>query len=275
VLNKQRVAIYNKRRHILKLSENESGVFEKKDSEEHDNVPDENQETSLKQMIMSMVENEIEQVVLFHTSAEDETSWNIKEIYEVASTIFPIESADKLELNNIREQAGNKKADIQARSHIIDYLMSLVEKAYQAFEHKIADNNILRQIETAMLLRAYDTFWMNHLSNISHLRTGVGLVGYGQQDPLVVYKKRAYEEYQKTLHNIQQAVVYNIFKVGVANPQAMKQQEKKQVLSGAQKNMSDQPQVVAKRGEFKGEKVGRNDPCPCGSGKKFKKCCGS
>jgi len=119
---------------------------------------------------------------------------------------------------------------------------------------------------------------VDHLSAIDYLRTGIGLRGYGQHDPLVEYKKESYGMFQEFLHLIDRQVVYSIYKVGLATDIAlslMKQRGLK--LSAPAKSASDggeNPNLQLTPRTAEGDKVGRNDPCPCGSGKKYKKCCG-
>ncbi len=277
VINKHRQVIYSKRQEILEIAEN----FKT--------------DVVLKDKIFENIEAELEQVVLFHTSIDDESSWDIKEIYEVASTIFPIEEKDKIELQEIRKTAGSKAEDAQSRTKIIDYLVSLAHKAYEQLEKNINNSEVMKAIENGVLLRSIDQYWVQHLEAINHLRTGIGLRGYGQKDPLVEYKKEAYRLFNELLNLIQKQVVYSIFKVGLVQQMAPSVVQQAKNFSGAQKTMEKgqmpvalkkeesiygdqanrEQQVVKKRGEYQGEKVGRNDPCPCGSGKKFKKCHGA
>jgi preprotein translocase subunit SecA len=219
-------------------------------------------------------------VVIFHCAGDNENSWNIKEIYEVVATIFPIDAKDKIELQEIRKTAGNRAADAHARTKIINYLISLAHKAYDNVQTRINSPEVLKMIEKSVLLHAIDYFWIFHLEAINHLRTGIGLRGYAQQDPLVEYKKEAYHLFNELLNNIQKQVVYSIFKVGVVQDMAPGLIEQAKEFSGAAKEMNKgsvygdegnrTQQVVKKRSE-----VGRNEPCPCGSGKKYKKCCGA
>ena len=144
----------------------------------------------------------------------------------------------------------------------------------------------MRPIEKALYLHTIDTFWMNHLDDIDYLREGIGLRGYGQRDPLVEYKKEAYLLFQNLMGNIRVTVVNTIFKVGVAKAEPAPQ---KNLLEDAKyQGAQGQPaQFGAVKDAQSGKAapsggqtirnasdVGRNDPCPCGSGKKYKKCCG-
>jgi preprotein translocase subunit SecA len=262
VVNKHRQVIYSKRKEILEISDN----FKT--------------DVALRQRVMEMVEAEIEQVVIFHCTGDNEQAWNIKEIYEVATTIFPIDQKDRIELQEIRKTAGNRAADAHARTKIIDYLIVLANKAYDNLEQRINSPEMMKMIEKSVLLHAIDYFWIFHLEAINHLRTGIGLRGYAQQDPLVEYKKESYRLFNELIGNIQKQIVYSIFKVGMVQDIAPGLIEQAKEFSGAAKEMNKgsvygdegnrSQQVVAKRSE-----TGRNEPCPCGSGKKYKKCCGA
>lgn len=270
VMNKHREVIYKRRKEIL-ISKN------------------------LKEKVLQMVEDEIEQVVLFHTSAEDKKEWNLEEIYEVVNTIFPVPNELRIKIDNIKAKAQSKKEEAESRTKIVEYLKQLAERSYNELEKSInegLDNpEAMRQIEKMMMLRAIDTLWIGHLSAMDYLRTGIGLRGYGQRDPLVEYKKEGYRMFNELLALIQKQIVYSIYKVGLAKEQTpgVMQQRSDMTFSAPSKTMDSSRQqfggykqpdrrdgsVVAEKMKDKtGKKVGRNDPCPCGSGKKYKKCCG-
>ncbi|MBI2415747.1 MAG: preprotein translocase subunit SecA [Candidatus Kerfeldbacteria bacterium] len=246
VMNKHREVIYRKRNEILKS-------------------PPEDIST----LIMELVENEIEQIVSFHTNLENEHQWNIQEIYESIRSIFPVDEQVLADIKAKQQQAGNKLQDAQARTSLVEYLVRLATNRYQAMVAEVDNAEVVYKIEQGFYLRAIDTLWIEHLDQMSYLREGISLRGYGQRDPLVEYKKEAYSMFSELIANIQKQVVYSIFKMADAYslaPSEMKQV--KQELHGAKKTMgndqADSPNDLAK--------VGRNDPCPCGSGKKYKKC---
>ena len=126
------------------------------------------------------------------------------------------------------------------------------------------------------MIRSIDNLWVEHLVAIDYLRTGIGLRGYGQRDPLVEYKKETYGMFNQLLAGVQKEVVYSIFKVTAGlNLAPTIMANDKMVMKGAQKSSSDTPGAIkGKTRNEEGDKVGRNDPCTCGSGKKYKKCCG-
>lgn len=287
VINKHREVIYQRRNQILALSDAATSTA------------DGTSVSTIKNKIFELIEGEIEQVVSFHTATEDETTWNLDEIYEVIDTIFNVHLEQRVRLEDIREKAGDRQQDAAARTTLIQYLIKQAESAYVDLEQRIGDEKQMRLIEKAVYLRAIDSLWVEHLDIMASLRQGIGLRGYGQQDPLIEYKKEGYNLFNELINNIQKNVVYTIFKIG--NPQAVAQspmQTSQQQLTAPAKT-ADQPQASAYQdtslsasaaaqqsvgqtkqtvaGNLKtteGKKVGRNDPCPCGSGKKYKQCHG-
>jgi preprotein translocase subunit SecA len=268
VINKQRKAIYERRKQYLAIENMEDA------------------HAQYRPLILEMVQSEIESVVLFHTASEVEKDWDLKEVAQVAETIFQFEESDRKTLEDMRKQGGDAEHDAAARGHIIEYLMSLANKAYDNMEKAIPDQKLLVTIEKGMLLRSIDQYWVAHLDNMQHLRAGIGLRGYGQKDPLVEYKKEAFGLYNHLNEDIRHQVVYSIFKVHAAIQLAPSLMEANQVLQGAAKTSGDLDLLkranqglnaiaVSNRNEYQGQKVGRNDDCPCGSGKKFKKCHGA
>lgn len=258
VLNKHRDVIYKKRREVLE-SEN------------------------LKKIILDLVEQEIELVVSFHTNFEDKREWNIQEIFETMQTIFPFSPEEREKLLHFNKNGNSKLDDVLVKEEMIKFLMEKAGLEYEKLSGQILamsgnqeeGQKMMRSVEKSILLRAIDTLWVEHLVAIDYLRTGIGLRGYGQRDPLVEYKKETYRMFNELIAGIQKEVVYSFYKVGVGlqlAPSIMAND--KLIMKGAQKSAEDASVVVHKPRNEEGDKVGRNDPCPCGSGKKYKKCCG-
>lgn len=245
VINKHREVIYKKRWEVITASKND-----------------------LRTKILELIENEIEQVVSFHTNLDDENKWDIKEIYEVANSIFPVAPAVRKDLSEIKTIAGNKIQDAESRTYLIKYLTDLAVKRYQELTDKVEDKDVMYQMEKGLYLRAIDLLWMEHLDQMAYLREGIGLRGYGQRDPLVEYKREAYQMFSELMTNIQKQLVYNIFKIAEVRKMAPT------IMAQARKTFSSSAKEVNAAAVEKEKKVGRNDPCPCGSGKKYKKCCG-
>ncbi|NLZ74784.1 preprotein translocase subunit SecA [Candidatus Falkowbacteria bacterium] len=276
VINKHRLAIYRRRREILEITE---GVAE---------VTEGVEPKTLSMIITEMISSEITAVVHFHTAADDVKEWNIKEIAETMRTIWSPKEDLKIKLEELVADGANDK--VAAKEKMIEYLISAAKEVYATLPERFKAANIeFKEIEKGILIRAIDQLWVEHLETISYLRRGIGLRGYGQRDPLVEYKKEAWHLYQGLNQSINKNVVYSIFKTAealtIANNFGLnkfaQEPETKLEFSGAQKEMHKQAGerntldlVREKIKTEDGGKVGRNDPCPCGSGKKYKKCCG-
>jgi len=130
-----------------------------------------------------------------------------------------------------------------------------------------------RQLERIVMLQTVDSLWKDHLLSMDHLKEGIGLRGYAQQNPLIVYKKEGFELFQDMIERIKEETLGILFRVQLAEPEKIeeirKPQQQPMFFSGSEPEQAKKKPVVRSK-----KKVGRNDPCPCGSGKKFKKCCG-
>lgn len=277
VLNKHRETIYRRRRKVL-------------------------EEVGLKDEALEMIKKEIIDVVNGHTDAADESSWNTEEIYEVINTIFPVPPSTRIKMDAIAEEAGNNFEDFGARGKLIGYLYKLAVERYNYLEQELGndlnDEQAMRKMEKGIMLRSIDTLWIEHLEALNHTRSGIGLRSYGQRDPLVEYQKEAYRLFQDLLALIRKQFVYSIFKIGVAKDVALNQMQNQNLTfqAPAKTMQSGKSSIAAMSGgietpqakevaarqstiqndanHYQGQKVGRNDLCPCGSGKKFKKCHG-
>jgi len=152
----------------------------------------------------------------------------------------------------------------------------LVEKVHQAYADREQEigSETLRQLEKIILLHTIDTHWKDHLYSIDQLKEGIGLRGYGQQDPLREYKREGFEMFADMIERIKEDAVGQLFHIQVSREEEVAEldqqarQEQEFVLSHGGSEGGKRKPVVA------GKKIGRNEPCPCGSGKKYKKCCG-
>ena len=265
VINHHRTIIYKKRREIL----------------ENENIKNE---------IILLIEQEIESIVLMHTNGDPE-NWNYQEIAETVNAIHRNPAKD-FNIDDIR--------NLTNREDIIERIKLYFFDEYEAREKMVPDPELLRRIEKNIYLHVIDTLWMEHITNLNSLRENVSLRGYGQRDPLIEYKQEAFITFERLMANITSNVVNTLFKVDIERQVPVRviqadqptrimtnESDIKEVLSGheksggsnlmrsmmqaqAQKNAAT-PQAIDPR--FKN--VGRNDPCPCGSGKKFKKCHGA
>jgi preprotein translocase subunit SecA len=160
-------------------------------------------------------------------------------------------------------------ADVEMpREEIANLLKEKALAVYAEREQALGVDN-LREIERMIILRIVDEKWMDHLDAMDQLREGIGLRGYGQKNPVTEYKFEGYEMFQNMIDNIQEDVVRYLYRIRM--PQEAQPQQRTNVVENRYQDEEQQqkPQPVRKE-----EVVGRNDPCPCGSGKKYKKCCG-
>ncbi|NCO00056.1 preprotein translocase subunit SecA [Candidatus Falkowbacteria bacterium] len=299
VINKHRMAIYKLRREILETSEQDDTivlgqVVEEKAQEpvEKDKAIAENNtepaNRSLAEIVLDMVREEITNVVSFHSAADRPSDWNFKEIAETMRTIWT--TSPDLEVK-LKEFGESPKALEVIKKDIIDYLVTLAKEKYDTLSASFKAANLeFKEVEKGILIRSIDQLWVEHLETVDYLRRGIGLRGYGQRNPLVEYKKEAFRLYRELNGLIHKQVVYSIYKTGDALVMAKEQEIKsfaeapveKLNFSGAVKEMHKEAAgrntvdlVHEKVKDESGEKVGRNDPCPCGSGKKFKRCHGA
>ena len=269
VMNKQREIIYGRRRKILESAE------------------------GLKENIIGNIKHEVESLVSAYAPEGFEKIEYEKMILEFA-TIIPFDRDSQARIRKEIEKLND-------RLKIINRLEEIVDRTYQLREGQLSAD-IMRTAERFITLSTIDRLWMDHLDAIDDLREGIGLRGYGQLDPLVEYKKEAFDMFERLLGNIDYEVNRQIFRVQpFARPAAvvptnivegrqdvaadlMRQptQEPQTLGQTPEETPSEKPQpdsIMTKRGSVRfrpvvsGKKApGRNDPCPCGSGKKYKKC---
>ncbi len=155
-------------------------------------------------------------------------------------------------------------------------LQEIAEQAYAAQEETIGTEG-LRYLERVILLQIVDTHWKEHLLNLDHLKEGIGLRGYGQKNPLQEYKKEGFEMFSAMIETIREKTISTLFMIKIASEddvdrEALEKRKREQSeMRMSRGRDAEQAQQPLKR---EGEKIGRNSPCPCGSGKKYKKCCG-
>ncbi len=224
VVNKQREVIYNQRRQILS-------------------------EPTMRPTIMGMVADEIKNLVQQFAGSPERSEWDLAGLSaELNKIIFPPHG-----------ERPEHWRDFTAEQ-LTDHLIALAEKAYDVKEQAMGAE-MLRQLERLVMLRAVDNRWVRHLTDLDELREGIGLRAFGQQDPLVAYKREAHEMYEELIAAISRDIVYAIYHAQmVARPTLPTRMQTNRSDGGAA-----QPARAAKT-------PGRNDPCWCGSGKKYKHC---
>ena len=218
-------------------------------------------EADLKEEILQKIDAEITSTVSLHTTANDKSEWNTKEITETMATILPARGEPSLYEGSPRESG--------SREEMIQRLSDEAHKAYDEKEQKLGAI-VFRQIERALFLRSIDVLWMQHLDTMDHLRSSVRLRGYAQKDPLIEYKREGFGLFQTLLADIDKNIVYSILKV------ELRTAAHEHNHTGMTTHTSAPGRQAGAMGD---KKIGRNDPCPCGAVNpntgqvyKYKKC---
>lgn len=246
VLNHQRNVIYKRRRRYI-------------------NGLPESDRTDVADEILDMIHTEIEEIVELNLAMTEEGKDGLKEIFETIGTIFPVTSALIEQVNTDIQNAADRQFAL------IDALYAEAKKQWDAKEKEVGAENF-SQIMRFLALQSLDNLWMEHLDTMDHLRDSVRLRGYGQRDPLVEYKREGFQMFQRLTKEIDKQVVYSILKVSVhVHDQAQQQQS---TPLNVVTNLSDGSSATSNLAptDPRMDGIGRNDPCPCGSGRKYKKC---
>jgi preprotein translocase subunit SecA len=237
VMNQQREVIYRQRREALNGK-------------------------SLKPAIEDMIQDKAEEIA--ETFADEKISpeeWNLKGLDEAVFNQY-----------NFHLGISDDFLDELTAEGLAETIAASAFELYAKKEREIGEDNF-RQLERYVMLNTVDTLWKDHLLSMDHLKEGIGLRGYAQQNPLIVYKKEGFEMFQGMISRIQEQTLSILFRIQPAEPEKIqeihKPKEQNLIFSG-----SDSEPLKKKPVRRSNEKTGRNDPCPCGSGKKFKKCCG-
>lgn len=218
--------------------------------------------------------------VLLDENISDQISSMFEPVFERLVNRYADEKVipEEWDLESIRQQyaeivgtslplTGEELGDL-APEEIVERLVNLAKEAYVKRTAEYGAD-LQRQIEKVVLLQIIDQKWMNHLSAMDDLREGIGLRALAQRDPLLEYRFEAYQMFQEMVNSIQEDTISMLFKVRLAEERSLTQPKDR--LAGARTNQGDDVKQEPRRVE---QKVGRNDPCPCGSGKKYKKCHG-
>jgi len=212
----------------------------------------------LKDNVMAMLKAVIGRAVDLYAGTSDlPDEWDINGLNENLVLIFhrpavvlSEEDREKLTRGKLKEQ-----------------LVADAEALYAAREAEFSPER-MRELERVIMMRVIDLKWMDHIDDMDQMRQGISLIAVAQRDPLVEYKFRGYEMFDEMVNNIQLDTIHGLFNVSIENKQQMQQAVKKEELMTNMEESSVKKPV--KRADAK---VGRNDPCPCGSGKKYKQCC--
>jgi preprotein translocase subunit SecA len=234
-----------------------------------------------REAIFDILEEVIEARVSEYLPEERQADWNLEGLVRWANQAFPI---------GLRQDQMAFKSSEEARQTVLG-------KVTKAYEAKAAHENpeTLKAIERLIVLNALDRLWQEHLYNMDQLRTGIGLRGYGQRDPLVEYKAEAFTMFDEMMSNVKNEIANNVFRSASSLAafenflRALPMQLSAPELTAGSAYASQRPAAAPSKGGEMVEdaieevtapirrdtpKVGRNEPCPCGSGKKYKHCCG-
>lgn len=247
VMNKQREVIYRERKRIL-------------------------QGKNLKGVVLEMVEDTIEQLV--SSSANDKVrpeDWDIRNLSKKLNQIFPI----NLSYRSLE--------DIHKQEEIKDIVFQKAKEAYTRKGARLSEE-LMRELERMLLLHTLDLKWKDHLYSMDSLKEGIGLRGYGQRDPLIEYKREAYDMFEDLINGIKREVSELIFRVEIVKKPLLErvlvgepqipQPTLERINQREGDNNFERAQMKTITHERSTLKIGRNDPCPCASGKKYKYCCG-
>ncbi len=203
-------------------------------------------------MLTDIVENSVDIVIGDDTDYEE---WNLDELNTLLLPTIPLKRINRGRINTPKKNALKQQLKEEA------------VKFYEAKEAEFPEIEAIRELERVILLKVIDRKWMDHIDDMEQLRQGVGLQAYGQRDPLVEYKLSGYEMFDEMTQNIREETIRVLCHVRVEQ-----KVEREQVAKVTGTNKDDSLAAApVKRGN---DKVYPNDPCPCGSGKKYKQCCG-
>ena len=212
---------------------------------------------SMRDAIFKMIQEQVEKSVDTCISNEiPREEWNLNELNEILLPVIPLEPVTEENIEDIKDVK-------ELKQHLKEQAVLL----YEAKETEFPEIEQFRELERVVLLKVIDRKWMDHIDDMDQLRQGIGLQAYGQKDPLVEYKMSAYEMFDAMSAAIQEDTLKLLYHV------SMEQKvEREEVAKVTGTNKDDSVQNAPQKREEK--KIYPNDPCPCGSGKKYKQCCG-
>lgn len=211
---------------------------------------------NLKDSILEMIGEVIDSLLDIYAAKEiHPEEWNLKGLSDYLMDIF-----------QIRYEVEAERLEDISRDDLRRELISRAQAAYEKKEEELGSET-MRELERYIMLKTVDQKWMDHIDAMDQLREGIGLRAYGQRDPLIEYKFEGYEMFQEMIRSIQEDTLRYLFRVQITS--APERRQTTYNLSYSHSDGAEKAQPVRKQ-----KKIGRNDPCPCGSGKKYKKCCG-
>ena len=212
----------------------------------------ENMRDSIFKMIYDTVDGTVDMCI---SDDADSAEWDLEELNRLLIPVVPLRPVTAEEVKNL------KKSDLKQK------LKESAVKLYEEKETEFPQEEQIRELERVILLKVIDQKWMDHIDDMDQLRQGIGLQAYGQRDPKVEYKMAAYDMFNEMIASIQQDTVRLLYHVRIEQ-----KVEREQVAKVTGTNKDDS--VMKKPAQRAEKKIYPNDPCPCGSGKKYKQCCG-
>jgi preprotein translocase subunit SecA len=213
---------------------------------------------NMKDYIFNMIKETISRIVNSHSNGmEHMDEWDLPELKESLVKIIPVKVMELSE----------DERDSMTRDKFIDYLYDMAIKLYATKESEFEEPEMMREAERVILLKAIDQNWMDHIDDMDQMRQGIGLRAYGQKDPLVEYKFQGFDMFDDMIEHIQEDTIRALYNIRAARKI---ERERVAKVTGTNKGESAAKEPVRR----KEKKIGRNDMCPCGSGKKYKHCCG-
>ena len=210
-----------------------------------------NMRDAICKMITDTVENTVDMCI---SDEVDSDEWDLIELNTILQPIIPVKTITKEDVKGIR------------KNQLKQNLKEEAIKLYEVKEAEFAEPEQIRELERVVLLKVIDRKWMDHIDDMEQLRQGIGLQAYGQRDPKVEYKMSAFEMFDEMIAGIQQDTVRLLYHVRIEQ-----KVEREQVSEVTGTNKDEEVKGPVRRAQ---QKVYPNDPCPCGSGKKYKQCCG-
>jgi len=211
----------------------------------------------LRERVLDMIDDVMNAAVgVFTADSEYPEEWDWDGLLSYVGQIYPLDwDKESIDINSI------------TREELVEKLVETARARYEERERELGED-ILRDLERLVTLEVIDNKWREHLYEMDYLKEGIGLRAIGQRDPLIEYKSEAYDMFQAMIESIKEDVLKYMFHVQVVREEPEMPKQRELVTSGP----GDVPQ--SKTPKVNDDKIGRNDPCPCGSGKKYKKCCG-
>lgn len=235
VMNKQRELIYKQRREVLEGE-------------------------SMKEQIRKMLEDTIVNIISKHTTEEEiPDDWDLKGLLQELEGVFIEKGEIEFSFEDLNDMTKQSLTDM------------ILEKAFAMYDKKEEEftSDIMRELERVVLLKTVDSYWMDHIDAMDELRRGIGLRAYGQRDPVVEYRFEGFDMFENMINEIKHDTVFTIMRAQL-NKDALQRKKVAEETNSVHGDGTVKKQVIRRVNQ-----VGRNSPCPCGSGKKYKRCCGA